>query len=347
MALEQHNPKPQADHRPLIGISTGDFNGVGPEIIWKTLADPRILKMCQPIVYGNYKVFAKYRKLHDWKEELAFHSIKHLGELHTRRVNLITSWEDEPEITPGQANATGGKYSFLSLKNATDDLIAGKIHALVTAPLNKAFIQSEEFQFPGHTEYLAERAGQGRALMFMCSDSMRVGLLTAHVPLQDVARFITKERIKEFCTRMMQSLQKDFGISKPRIAVLGLNPHAGEKGLLGKEEEEIIIPAIQELRAQGDLLQGPFPADGFFAAGLYKQFDGVLAMYHDQGLIPFKLLAFENGVNYTAGLPFIRTSPDHGTAYDLANKGGADPSSFRSALFLAIELAKKRFSLQD
>lgn len=319
----------------------GDFNGVGPEVILKTLSDHRILRMCIPVVYGNYRIFARYKKLIEI-EDMAFHSIRHLGELFPKKANLVTCWEEDLEIHPGKVTEEAGKCAFASLSKATDDVLAGRLDALVTAPINKKNIQRPDFQFVGHTEYLTEISKSKDSLMFMVSDIMRIGLATAHIPLSEVKEKITREVLIHKISMMTKSLKSDFGISRPRIAVLGLNPHAGEEGLLGSEEKDMIRPVVEELKEKGQLIAGPFPADGFFGSGHFKKFDGILAMYHDQGLIPFKLMSFETGVNFTAGLPFIRTSPDHGTAYDLAGKNEADESSFRSAVFAAIEMVKMK-----
>lgn len=256
--------------------------------------------------------------------------------------NMINCWEEDIKIDLGTANETGGKYAFISLQKATDDLVRGAIDALVTAPINKNNIQSADFKFPGHTEYLQERSESNDVLMFLVSDLLRVGVVTGHIPVTEVAKSITKEKIVKKLQLINESLKKDFWIEKPKIAVLGLNPHASDNGLLGNEEAEIIAPAIQEAFDKGIINFGPYPADGFFGNGTYKQFDAVLAMYHDQGLIPFKTIAFETGVNYTAGLKFVRTSPDHGTGYDIAGKNLADPTSFMEALFAAIHIVKNR-----
>lgn len=325
--------------RPVIGISIGDFNGIGPEVIMKTLADPRISKLCIPVVYGNYKIFAKYKRLIDL-EEMSFHSIKNISELFPKKPNLITCWEEDYEINPGKVTPEAGKSAFISLQKATEDVLSGNLDAIVTAPINKKNIQNPDFNFVGHTEYLTEKANIADSLMLLICEELRIGVVTSHIPLNEVSAKLTKERILSKVNILIKSLKNDFGISKPKIAILGVNPHAGEEGLLGKEEIEIIAPIVEELKQKGILAFGPFPADGFFGSKHYKKFDGVLGMYHDQGLVPFKLLAFEEGVNFTAGLPFIRTSPDHGTAYDLAGKNMASEASFRAALYHAIEMVK-------
>ncbi|HVS92250.1 MAG TPA: 4-hydroxythreonine-4-phosphate dehydrogenase PdxA [Mucilaginibacter sp.] len=324
-----------------IGISIGDVNGIGLEVIIKTLADNKIYDYCTPIVYGQTKIASFHRRT-TGINELNFHVINHPGQAQQRKANMINCWEEDLKIDLGEINETGGKYAFLSLQRATNDLVNGDIDALVTAPINKDNIQREDFKFPGHTEYLQERAGATDVLMFLVSESLRVGVVTGHIPLKTVAGNITTDKILAKLKLMDASLRQDFWIRRPRIAVLGLNPHAGDNGLIGNEEQEIIVPAINEAKANDILAFGPYPADGFFANDSYRKFDAVLAMYHDQGLIPFKQLAFESGVNFTAGLNFVRTSPDHGTAYDIAGKNEASATSFREALFTAIHIVKNR-----
>jgi 4-hydroxythreonine-4-phosphate dehydrogenase len=324
-----------------IGISIGDINGIGLEVILKSLAELQILDYCTPIVYGHTKVASFHRKALGMSD-FAFNVITSPETANPKKANMINCWEEDVKVDLGVSNETGGKYALISLEKATDDLVSGAIDALVTAPINKHNIQSETFNFPGHTEYLQERSGSKDVLMFLLSEDIRVGVVTGHIPLTSVAQSITKEKIVQKLVLMNESLKKDFWIEKPKIAVLGLNPHAGDNGLLGSEEEQVIIPAIQEAFDKGIICFGPYPADGFFGKGSFKQFDAVLAMYHDQGLIPFKTLAFSTGVNYTAGLKFVRTSPDHGTAYDIAGKNEADPSSFIEAIFSAIHIVKHR-----
>ncbi|HVD97135.1 MAG TPA: 4-hydroxythreonine-4-phosphate dehydrogenase PdxA [Cytophagaceae bacterium] len=331
--------------RPVIGISLGDFNGIGPEVIMKTLADTRVSKLCVPVVYGNYKIFAKYKRLVEI-EELSFHSIKNISELFPKKTNLVTCWEDDYEINPGKVTPEAGKCAFASLQRATEDVVAGNLDAIVTAPINKKNIQNPDFNFVGHTEYLTQKANASDSLMLLVCEELRIGVVTGHIPLSEVKAKLTREKILTKVNILYKSLKNDFGIIKPRIALLGLNPHAGEDGLLGSEEKEIIAPIIEELKQKGVLAFGPFPADGFFGIKHYQKFDGVLGMYHDQGLIPFKLMAFDSGINFTAGLPFIRTSPDHGTAYDLAGKNMASESSFRAALFLAIDMVKAKKTVE-
>jgi len=324
-----------------IGISIGDVNGIGLEIIIKTLADAAIYNYCTPIVYGQTKVASFYRKTTEISE-LNFNVINTPAEAQLKRANMINCWEEDVKIEPGVANKEVGKYAFASLERATNDLLNGEIDALITAPINKDTIQSDQFNFPGHTEYLQQRDGAEDSLMFLVSDTLRVGVVTGHVPITKIAESITADKIVAKLKLMNNSLKNDFWIRKPRIAVLGLNPHASDNGLIGTEEQETIIPAIEQARESDVLAFGPYAADGFFANATYLQFDAVLAMYHDQGLIPFKQIAFETGVNFTAGLKFVRTSPDHGTAFDIAGKNLASPVSLREALFTAIHIVKHR-----
>lgn len=329
-----------------IGISIGDVNGIGLEVIIKTLSNPAILNYCIPIVYGHTKVSSFHRKANNLGD-FSFNVINQPNQAQAKRANMINCWDEDVKIELGQVTPTGGKYALLSLEKATADLLNGDLDALVTAPINKHNIQSADFHFPGHTEYLQEKSGSKEVLMFLISENLRVGVVTGHIPVADVAKSITTEKIISKIRLINDSLKKDFWIEKPKIAVLGLNPHAGDNGLLGNEEAEIIKPAIQACYDKGIMCFGPYPADGFFGNSSYQQFDAVLAMYHDQGLVPFKTLAFQNGVNYTAGLKFVRTSPDHGTGYDIAGKNLADPTSFTEALFAAIHIVKKRTEQQE
>ncbi len=334
-------------HKPVIGISIGDFNGIGPEVILKAVGGNRLNKICTPVIYGSGKVINRYRQqleLKDWQ----YFTIQKIEQINHKQVNLINCYNDQNlEVQPGKITPEAGKVAFESLKRAVADLKAGKIDALVTAPINKHNIQNEEFKFPGHTEYLASEFGTEDVLMFMVSEKLKVGVVTGHLPLEEVKKKISKELITKKVEQIHTSLKRDFNIQRPRIAVLGLNPHAGENGLLGNEEKEIIQPALIELKKKGTLVFGPFPADGFFGTAAWKQYDAVLAMYHDQGLMPFKMLAFEDGVNFTAALPKVRTSPDHGTAYDIAGKNQADESSMIHAIYTAIDVAKNRTELAD
>ncbi len=323
-----------------IGISVGDINGIGLEVIIKTFLDSQILDLCTPIVYGSSKTVGHYRKALD-VHDFSFNKINTAEEANHKKANMIDCWEEDVQIEFGKSTENGGKYAFVSLEAATKDLVDGKIDALVTAPINKDNIQSESFDFSGHTEFLASKA-DGEALMLMTNENLKVGMMTGHVPIKNVANQITVDKIFGKLKILNRSLIQDFGINGPKIAVLGLNPHAGDNGLLGSEENDIIIPAINNAKSIGLNVFGPYPADGFFGSGSYKKFDAVLAMYHDQGLIPFKTLAFSNGINYTAGLNIIRTSPDHGVAYDIAGKNIANEQSFRSAIYLAIDVVKTR-----
>jgi 4-hydroxythreonine-4-phosphate dehydrogenase len=327
--------------KPVVGITTGDLNGIGLECIIKIFSDQRVLEFCTPVIFGSNKVVNFYRKLLP-EYNISYNNIKDLTKLNPKQVNIHSTWEDEVNITPGILNEIGGKYAALSLFAATDALKEGKIHALVTAPIHKKNVQSELFPFTGHTPFLKHYFDVKDVVMLMCAENMRVGLVTEHVPVSEVAKHITKESIISKLRIMKDSLRKDFGIDKPRIAVLGLNPHAGDEGLIGKEDEEIIRPAVIEAKRSDVLVYGPYAADAFFARGTHEKFDAVLAMYHDQGLIPFKSLAKGLGVNYTAGLPGVRTSPDHGTAFDIAGKDKADESSFREAIFVALDILSKR-----
>ena len=324
-----------------IGITQGDINGVGYEVILKTFADPMMLELCTPIIYGSPKVAAYHRKSLDLPTN--FTIINSASEATDNRLNVVNCTDDEVKVEFGKPDAESGKAALDALEKAMSEYREGLIDAVVTAPINKQTIQSEEFNFPGHTEYIQERLGNGsKALMILMKDDFRIALVTGHIPVSKVASSITKEGIEEKLEIFDQSLKVDFGICSPRIAVLALNPHAGDHGLLGKEEEEIILPAIKEMSAKGILCYGPYPADGFMGSGNFAHFDGILAMYHDQGLIPFKTLAMEDGVNFTAGLPVVRTSPAHGTAYDIAGKGIAGEDSFRQAIYSAIDVFRNR-----
>jgi len=330
------------NRKSKIGISIGDVNGIGVEVVIKALQDQRINKLFTPVIYASNKVISFYRNLLDL--EFHFFQADDIRQTNAKKPNVINIWNEEVGIKPGEANSDGGKYAILSLKAAVEDLKAGKIDALVTAPINKDLMKGEGFEFPGHTEYLTREAGSEESLMLLLHDDLRVGVVTGHIPVSDVASNLSKEKIDQKLTILMESLKHDFGIDKPKVAVLGLNPHAGEKGLLGSEDQEIILPVIDWWKNKGHLVFGPFPADGFFGTKQYKNFDGVLGMYHDQGLIPFKTLAFDEGVNYTAGLSFVRTSPDHGTGYDIAGQNLASPVSFRNALYLALDVVGRRSS---
>ncbi|MDO8927454.1 MAG: 4-hydroxythreonine-4-phosphate dehydrogenase PdxA [Bacteroidota bacterium] len=325
----------------VIGISQGDVNGIGYEVIIKTLMEPRILEMCIPIVYGSPKVAAYHKKALNI-ETFNFNHIRTASEADSRKANIINCIDDNVRVELGKSSEMAGEASYMALEKAVEDLKNGDIDALITAPINKDNIQSEKFSFPGHTEYLAERFNARDFVMLMVSESMKIGVVAGHVPISEVSSKITKGAILSKLRIINQSLEKDFFIKRPRIAVLGLNPHAGDNGLLGNEENDIIIPAIQRAKDEGIIAIGPYPADGFFGSGDFVKFDAILAMYHDQGLIPFKMAAFERGVNYTAGLPVIRTSPAHGTAFNIAGEDKASPDSFRESLYLAIDIFKNR-----
>lgn len=327
---------------PIIGITLGDFNGVGPEVIIKTLSDQRLNEFCIPVVYASPKIFSFYKKLLGFPEFNLFIA-KGVDQLNAKRPNVLVCWEEEVEIKPGEISETAGKYALRSLELATQDLKDGKIDGLLTAPLNKHNIPPVNGQkFIGHTEYLAQALNAPEHLMFLLSDELKMGLATGHVPLKEVSGKLSAEKIVAKLKVMKKSLFQDFGIIKPRIALLGLNPHAGDNGLLGAEDKDIIAKAAEMAQQDNIVAFGPYPADGFFGSRQYKSFDAVLAMYHDQGLIPFKHLAFEEGINYTAGLAAVRTSPDHGTAYALAGKNQASEVSFRNALYAAIDIIRHR-----
>ncbi len=327
--------------KPVIGFTCGDLNGIGMELIIKTLSDNRITDFCIPVVFASNKTINFYRKMLP-DINFSFQTIKDLGRPNPKQVNVFNCWEEEVQIQPGQLTDSGGKYALISLKTATLALKDGKLDALVTAPIHKKNIQSDEFQYSGHTPFFKDVFNVNEVVMLMVADNMRVAVVTEHVPVSDIATHITKEAILSKLKVLVTSLQTDFGIDKPTIAVLGLNPHAGDEGLIGSEEQKVIIPAVREAKQKNILAFGPYSADAFFARHSYEQFDAVLAMYHDQGLIPFKSLETGEGVNYTAGLPVVRTSPDHGTAFDIAGKGIASPNSFLQALFLAVDVLKKR-----
>lgn len=329
-----------------VAITHGDTNGIGYEIIFKTFSEPAMLELCTPIIYGSPKVAAYHRNALGIQGN--FTIINSAAEAHNNKVNLLTTFDQEIKVDLGNPSKEAGMASLAALEKAMADYKEGLFDVLVTAPINKNNIQSDDFHFCGHTEYIEARAGNGdKALMILLNDMLRVALVTTHLPIRDVAAAITKESIIEKATIFHNSLKRDFRISNPRIAVLALNPHAGDDGLLGREEQEVIIPAIKELSDNGIRAFGPYAADGFFGHESYTAFDGVLAMYHDQGLAPFKCLDLGNGVNFTAGLPIVRTSPDHGTAYDIAGKNMADESSFRNAIYLALDVFRNRIEYDE
>ena len=330
-----------AEHLVKVGITQGDFNGIGYEVIMKTFMDHGMLELCTPIVYGVHKAASHHRKLLEMND-FNFFGVADASKAAKHHCNFVNLTEVDVGLDFGTATPAAGAWAVKSLTRAMDDLQAGLIDVLVTAPFNKSNVQGPDFNFPGHTEFLAQRTGVNEHLMLLVSDSLRVGTVTGHVPLQNVAGMLSIEKVLGKLQVMNHSLLQDFGIRKPRIAVLGLNPHAGDNGLIGKEEETIIAPAIKKANDEGMLVFGPYSADGFFGSGTWKKFDGVMAMYHDQGLVPFKSIAFHHGVNFTAGLPVIRTSPDHGTAYDIAGKNIASPDSFREAVYMAIDIFRNR-----
>ena len=326
----------------VVGITQGDSNGIGYEVIIKALSDPRILDMFTPVVYGSSKIFSFYRKSIPEIEQMDTNAISSAADAHPKRVNIVGCLPDNVFAEPGGATAESAKAAITALDWAVRDLKAGKIDVLVTGPINKKAIVAEGFGFPGHTEFLQEAFGVKDVTMLMISDRLKVGVVTGHIPLKDVPASITEEKILSKLRLMKASLEQDFGINNPRIGVLSLNPHSGDSGLLGDEEQNIIIPAIRKAVEEGIMAFGPFSPDGYFGMGHYENFDATLAMYHDQGLAPFKAIAFEDGVNYTAGLPVVRTSPDHGTAFELAGRDEADPRSMRAAIFAAIDIWKNR-----
>lgn len=331
----------EQERKIRVAITQGDTNGVGYEVIFKAFADPTILELCTPIIYGSPKIAAYHRKA--LNIEINFSIINNADEARDGRINMLNCFDDEVKVELGQPSTEAGEAALKALDRAMTDFRSGLYDVLVTAPINKATIQSPSFHFPGHTEYIETSVGDGqKALMILMNETLRVALVTTHLPIKDVAKAITKEGIIEKATIFHTALKRDFRISNPRIAILALNPHAGDDGLLGQEEKEIISPAIDELAGKGIQAFGPYPADGFFGSGAYDHFDGVLAMYHDQGLAPFKTIALESGVNYTAGLPIVRTSPDHGTAYDIAGQGKADENSMRQAIYTAIDVFRNR-----
>ncbi|MCX7986540.1 MAG: 4-hydroxythreonine-4-phosphate dehydrogenase PdxA [Bacteroidales bacterium] len=332
--------------RIKVGITHGDINGIGYEIILNTLSDPRILDMCIPVIYGSAKVAAYYKKVLNLNN-VAINSVRTIDEIHPKRNNLINCVDDNVKVELGKATTIAGESAFIALEQAISDLKAGKIDVLVTAPINKYDIQSDKFPYKGHTDYLQAKFEASDVVMFMVSEVMRVGLVCEHVPLSQVTKYITQERILSKLKIIQETLLVDFTVTNPKIAVLGLNPHAGDNGLLGNEEKEIIIPAIEAAQQMNIFAFGPFAADGFFGSGQFKQFDAILAMYHDQGLAPFKALTAGQGVNYTAGLPIIRTSPAHGTAYDIAGKGVASCDSFRNALYMACDAYRSRTTYKE
>jgi 4-phospho-D-threonate 3-dehydrogenase / 4-phospho-D-erythronate 3-dehydrogenase len=328
----------------IVGISIGDLNGIGSEVILKTFEDSRMLELCTPVIFANVKLLSFVKKIFD--STCVFHGIDRLDQIVLGKLNVLNVWQENVEINFGVDDEKTGKYAIKSFVAATKALKEGLIDVLVTAPINKYNIQAEDFKFPGHTDYLNQEL-EGDALMLMVQDNLKVGLITDHIAINEVAKHLTEELIVKKIETIKQSLIKDFSINKPKIAVLGLNPHCGDGGVIGKEEDEILKPTLKKIFEKGTLVFGPFAADGFFGSNQYEQYDAIIATYHDQGLIPFKTLSFGNGVNYTAGLNKIRTSPDHGTAYDIAGKGIAEFNSFKEAVYLAIDIFNSRIQYAE
>ncbi|MCC5946393.1 MAG: 4-hydroxythreonine-4-phosphate dehydrogenase PdxA [Bernardetiaceae bacterium] len=334
--------KKSTKYLPHIGLTVGDFNGIGLEVVLKTLQDERIKNYCVPIIFASGRLMANYKRVLNM--DFAYHQNNKFERenLHERKINIFNCWLDSVNLQPGKSTIEAGACAHMALEKSTEALKNGFIDAVVTAPINKHNMQSDSFQFAGHTEYYADRFGVKQNLMLLVSGSLRVGVVTGHIPLSKVSESLTQELIAEKLDILLASLKQDFGIQRPRVAVLGVNPHAGEEGLLGNEELKIINPVIKQFKEKGHFVFGALPADGLFGSLQYQKFDAILAMYHDQGLTPFKTLAFANGVNYTAGMPVVRTSPDHGTAYDIAGKNIADATSLRESLFLACDIVKNR-----
>ena len=329
--------------KPIVGITQGDGNGIGYEVIIKSLADARILESFTPVIYGSSKIFGFYRKrIHNIDQQMDVYVIQSAKDAKPKKINIVNCLPDNTYVEPGQSTPESAKAAITSLEWAVRDIKAGDIDVLVTAPINKRAMVKEGFGNTGHTEYLQKEFGVQDVAMFMVSNQLRIGVVTGHIPLKDVPSSITVDRIVSKLRLMTASLKRDFGVVEPKIAVLGLNPHCGDGGLLGDEEEKIILPAVKAANAEGIMAFGPYSPDGYFGLGHYAKFDATLAMYHDQGLAPFKALAFEDGVNFTAGLPIVRTSPDHGTAFEMAGRDEADPHSMMSAIYAAIDIFRKR-----
>lgn len=329
-----------SEEKIKIGISQGDVNGIGLEVILKTLMEPGITEICTPVLFSSQKTVSYYRKVLGL-EEFNFNPIRDFSQFNNKKVNVFICYEEEVNIEMGKPSDISGKYALISLEKATQALLNNQVDVLVTGPIHKHNIQSPEFNFPGHTEYLGSKLG-GDPLMLLCSDNLKVAVVTGHVPLKEVTQKISTDKVYQKINQLHKSLLEDFGARKPKIAVLGLNPHAGDNGVIGNEDKDFILPAVEKAANENKMVYGPYSADGFFGNGTYKQFDAILAMYHDQGLVPFKTLAFNNGVNYTAGLNYVRTSPDHGTGYDIAGKNIANEDSFKKAIYLAIDVYKNR-----
>ena len=327
-----------------VGISIGDINGIGSEVILKTFEDPRMLEFCTPVIFASVKLMSFFKK--HYEIEINFHGIDKIEDLVPKKINVLNVWKEQVDVTFGEENQTGGEYAIKSLKAAVEALKNKKIDVLVTAPISKSNIQSAGFNFPGHTDYLAQEL-EGESLMLLISENLRVGLLTDHVAVKDVVKNITRQRIDKKINTIYHTLIEDFGIEMPKIAVLGINPHTGDNGVIGDEDDTLLRPALDNIRNNGKMVFGPYAADSFFGSGNYKNFDAIIASYHDQGLVPFKTLAFGKGVNFTAGLNRIRTSPDHGTAFDLAGKNAANFESFREAVFTAVSIFETREQYEE
>ena len=336
------------NRKPIVGITQGDGNGIGYEVIIKSLADARILESFTPVIYGSSKIFGFYRKrIHNLEQQMDTYVIQSARDAKPKKINIVNCLPDNTYVEPGQSTPESAKAAITSLQRAVEDVKNGDIDVLVTAPINKRAMVREGFGNTGHTEYLEKEFGVEDVVMFMVSDRLRIGVVTGHIPLKDVPTSITVERILGKLRLMSASLKRDFGVVEPKIAVLGLNPHCGDGGLLGDEEERIILPAVKAANSEGILAFGPYSPDGFFGLGNYAKFDATLAMYHDPGLAPFKALAFEDGVNFTAGLPIVRTSPDHGTAFEMAGRDEADPHSMMSSIYTAIDILRNRQAFDD
>lgn len=335
------------NNKIVVGITQGDSNGIGYEVIIKALSDSRILEQFTPIIYGSPKLFGFYKKTIPEVEQIETHTIKSAGEAQVKKVNILDCLPENIYAEPGEASPESAKSAIKALECAVEDLKNGRINVLVTGPINKKAMSNEGFGFPGHTEYIQNAFGVKDVLMFMVSHRLRLAVVTGHIPLKDVCSQISEEKILSKLRLMTTSLKQDFGVDMPRIAVLSLNPHSGDGGLLGTEEQDIIIPAIKKATEEGILAYGPFSPDGYFGLGQYEKFDATLAMYHDQGLSPFKALSFEDGVNFTAGVPMVRTSPDHGTAFEMAGRDEADPRSMRAAIFAAIDIYNNRVAWEE
>ena len=332
--------------RIKIGITIGDINSISPEIIIKTFKDERMFKYCIPIVYGSSRVLSYHRKVLQ-EEDFSYNIINSVARAKTDVCNVLNCWTEDVSITIGRPSPDIGQFALRAIESALYDLQEGKIDMILTAPVNKSLLHTEENPFPGHTEYITKKFDGSASMMFLVSNQLRVGLVTNHVAVKDISKYISEKLILKKLRIMEESLKRDFGIVRPKIAVLGLNPHAGDSGLIGKEDEEIIKPTLEKAKEENILVFGPYAADGFFGMGLYRQFDAILAMYHDQGLVPFKTLSFGHGVNFTAGLPIVRTSPDHGTAYDIAGKNMASEESFRESIFLGMDILRNRQNFDE